>query len=101
MPKIRCGAGAGLAHLADNETQLANGEKDIDQVEAEFLPFTEGERAVDQLATAEIKHGGLAQIGDQEDEGEQEAENTSDPDLLIHQIHRQTCQNVLALAARV
>ena len=40
-------AGTGLTHLAYDETQLADGEKDIDQVETEFLPFTEGECAID------------------------------------------------------
>ena len=56
-----------------------NGKKDVDQVQAELLPLAQGQRAVDDLPAAEVEHGGLAQVGDQEDDREQEARRCAPP----------------------
>ena len=78
------GRGAGLRHLRDDEPELAHGEEDVDQVQAELLPLAEGERAGDDLPAAEVEHGDLAQVGDEEDDGEEERERARDVNALCH-----------------
>ena len=52
------------------------------QVQAELLPFAQGERAIDDLESAEVEHRGLTKIGDQEDHREQERKDARDFQLL-------------------
>ena len=80
------GAGRGLAHLRDDEAELAKREEDVDQIEAELLPLADRQRAGDDLVAAKVEHGGLAQVGDQEDHREEKAEDARHGDLLLHQV---------------
>ena len=89
--------GRGLRHLRDDEAELAEREEDVHQVEAELLPFAEGQRAVDDLPAAEVEDGRLAQVGDQEDHREEEGEDARDLDLLLHQVFGEAVEARLLL----
>ena len=80
------GAGCGLTHLRDDESELAEGEENQDEVKAELLPFADGQGAVYDLLAAKVEHGRLPEVGDQEDHWEEEAENALHLDLLAHQV---------------
>src|SRR6266542_1983086 len=82
----QAGASAGLCHLGDDEAELAQRKEDVDQVEAELLPLAQRQRAADDLAPAEVEHGGLAQPGDEEDSREEEGERARDVELMRHQV---------------
>ena len=77
------GAGGGLGHQRDDKSELAQGQEQEGQVEAELLPLAEGEGAADDLSPAEVEDGGLAQVGDQEHERKQEREQSADVDPLL------------------
>ncbi len=78
--------GGGLSHLGDDEAEHGDRQEEVDQVQAELLPLAQGQRAEDDLPPAEVEHGGLAQVGDQEDQREEEGEQARDADLLVHQL---------------
>src|SRR5262249_11504668 len=61
-----------LRHQVNNEAELAHRQEQVREVQAELLPFADGQRPGDDLSAAEIQDRRLAQIGDQEDHREQE-----------------------------
>ena len=77
------GAGRRLGHQGDDEPQLPHGDKDERQIEAELLPFANGERAVDDGATTEVEDGGLPQVGNQENQRKEEGKHAADMDALL------------------
>jgi len=92
------GAGAGLAHLGDDKAELAYGEEDIDEIEGEFLPFTQRERIKEDLAPAPVDDSGLTQVRDQKNEGEEEAEDFRNANVLIHEPFGGVVEPVLFLS---
>ena len=74
---------ASLRHQVDDEAELAHREEHVRQVQAELLPLAEGQRAADDLPSAEVQDRRLAEVGDQEDDREQERERAADFQLLL------------------
>ena len=80
---------------------MGDGEEQVHQVHAKFLPLAQGERSADDLLAARIQDGGLTKVGDQEGEREENGEQAADRDLLAHEIISRVIEFLLlALFAR-
>ena len=79
------GGGGRLRHQVDDEAELTHRQEHVGQVEAELLPFADGERPSDDLPATEVQHRGLPEIGDQEHDGKQERERPRHLQLLGQQ----------------
>ena len=87
-----------LAHLRDDKPQLTQREKNVQQIQAKFLPGADRQRSIQDLPPPKVKHSCLAQIGHQKNHRKQKAEGARDGNLLLHQRNRCTLKTPLFLA---
>ncbi len=87
--KDALGRCSGLGHQVDDEAKLTQREEDVGKIQAELLPLAQRQGALNDLATAKVEDDGLAQVGEQEDDREEEGEGARQFELLSeHRIRR-------------